>query len=198
MNWLLVKILNAPAFFRKLVAFALAAVFFALCISVLLLPYLYLTQQQIQIVEKRKELGTFERQLDRFNAALPTAPASNGQQLFLSGSDEGLLQADLQSRLNSIAQTNQVDISSIGPSPSFEKDEVRYVGVTTVFVGRNANLQNVLMEIESTVPRLLIQKFRMSSLRQQSFDPPETETGIRAELTVYGAIDPEAEEQTDG
>jgi hypothetical protein len=112
---------------------------------------------------------------------------------FLVGPDEGVINADLQTRLKGMAGSTGARLRSIQALPPKVKDRIKYVGSRLEIIGALKALQRVIYGVESGTPYLFITAadIRPSPPTQNS---PEEPT-IEARLDIYGAVQVEGRDQ---
>lgn len=107
---------------------------------------------------------------------------------FLSGQNEGIINADLQTRLKGMAESASAHVRSIRNLPPRTADQVRYIGSHIEFFGSIQALQRAIHTIESAKPYLFVTNaiIRPSQLPGRSDIPQEPV--IEAQLDVFGAM----------
>ena len=187
---LLISVLNLPASIRAILALLVcgAIVLFVATPIWLLWGEVSIRSQTIQ--DKRIELGRYNAIVNRYTPAPNQVEIDVAPRLFLDGTDDGLIQADLQTRINAYVQQPQVIVQSSGPATSFEQDGIRYVGINLALSGTNEGIHKTLLNIESSTPLLLVKSARFSSLVTGGGLSPEIEPKINLQLAVFGSKDP--------
>jgi hypothetical protein len=113
---------------------------------------------------------------------------------FLSGANESLVVAGLQSRLRDLAIQNMVDLNSSNNLPSRSEGGVTYLGLHIVLRGEIKDVQRVLHVIETGKPLLFVSRaiMRMDSWPIASNVPERNgQPALVAELDVFGAMSPD-------
>lgn len=195
MNMLLIRMMNLPVFLRRVSALMIAALLLVVGGLAAWLPVSFLQNRSEQILEMRSELGRYLHVVETQTLAAETTEISEDGRLFLKGRDEGVVQADLQSRLGALSSRNRADVISVAAAPSYEANGVRYIGIKVSLGGTISAIHNVVFAIENSVPALVIDSARLSSQRSSRRRVAEqTEPKINAQLTVFGAVDIQVED----
>ena len=99
--------------------------------------------------------------------------------------------------MNALCAVHDVAVNSIGPSPSYDDDGIRYVGISANLTGTIANIHNLLFATESATPILLVKSAKFFALRNAANSQvPAVEPQIGIQLTIFGALDPNTDEKT--
>jgi Type II secretion system (T2SS), protein M subtype b len=158
------------------------------------------------INDREERLAAAKETLTRLDSQIAVgqsvidAAAKGGSPLagdFLSGANESLVVAGLQSRLREMAIRNNVELNSSNSLPSRVEDEVTYLGLHVVMRGEIKDVQHVLHGIETGRPILFVSRagLRMDTWPIQSSDPERNgQPALVAELDVFGAMLPDGAE----
>ena len=106
---------------------------------------------------------------------------------FLTGANENVVAADLQTKLKTIMSSSGAQSRAIQSLPSRTADQIRYSGVRVDLTGPLPAVMRVVHAIESTRPYLFIFGATLKSgpaVRQGTAEEPV----LQAQLDVYGAI----------
>lgn len=172
------------------------AVVAAIALSILLPVRDYLAERDAQILEQRAMLARFKAvagQESALQAAAGKVVTDHGE--YLAGKAEGVIGADLQTRLKGMAQAAGVKVRSVRGLPTQGDEQTRYVGSRIELFGSLAAIHRAIHAIESARPFLLV---KAAALR---LSPPIGQTGtpqepiIEAQLDVFGAVRIEAGEK---
>ncbi len=195
MTELLIKLMNAPLWVRRLVAGALSLVILIFVCFAVFMPFNMLSQKAASLQDKREQLGRFERVITASNGLPEDNRSETASQLFLSGENQAVMQAELQTRLNALARKNNVTVFSVGPGKIFETNGVRYIGIRANLGGSVAGIHNMLFTLESSVPVLFVRSASFTAPANGRNISGKSESNLQTEFTIYGAIDPFAQEQ---
>lgn len=195
MTELLIKLMNAPLWVRRLIAGALSLMILGVVFSVIFLPLNLLSQKAANLQDKREQLGRFERVITASNGLPDDDRSDSASQLFLSGDNQAVMQAELQTRLNALARKNNVTVFSVGPGKIFEANGVRYIGIRANLGGSVAGIHNMLFTLESSVPVLFVRSASFTAPANSRNTLGKSEPNLQTQFTIYGAIDPLAKEQ---
>lgn len=182
--------LRRSAFIGGNVAAALAVVGF------LVVPVqAFFAERDTQIATQRTLLARFAAvagQQTRVEATAREADAQVENGEFLVGTNEGVIVADLQTRLKTIAEGGGARLRSVQSLPPKTRDEVRYVGARLDISGPLAAIQRTLHAVEAGTPYLFVDAAVVRVA------PPTNAPGlanataqepmIDAQLDVFGAV----------
>lgn len=152
-----------------------------------------ITSLQAEIRDRRELLGRLAAVADlgaRVHTAVGPATVASSDDEFLSGGNEAVARAGLQSRLTAIAGRTGAQLQSIGNLPTEAINGSRYVGIRVEMAGTIEMLHEVVLQIETTRPWLLIDGgsiWTSGNLESSRAMPPK----ISARIEVFGALAPE-------
>lgn len=156
----------------------------------------YLAERDQQITEQRATLARF-RAIAGQEAAVQSAAggiaADRGE--FLAGKSEGVISADLQTRLKRMAEASGAKLRSVRGLPARDNEQTKHIGSRVELFGSLAAIHRAIHAIESTKPYLFITG---AAIR---LSPPIGQTGpaqepiIEAQLDVFAAVRIEAAEK---
>lgn len=106
---------------------------------------------------------------------------------FLRGPNEGVISADLQTRLKSIAEGSGARLRSVQALPPVSREQIRYIGSRLEISGPIAAIHRAVHAVESARPYLFVTagSIRPSPLTGR---PGAAEPVIDAQLDVFGAV----------
>jgi hypothetical protein len=119
----------------------------------------FFAERQAQIADQRTLLARFAAiaaQQPRVQAAAQEADAPVEHGEFLIGTNEGVIVADLQTRLKTMAEGAGARLRSVQSLPPKDREEVRYVGARLDVYGPLAAIQRTLYAVESAQPYLFV------------------------------------------
>jgi hypothetical protein len=113
---------------------------------------------------------------------------------FLRGPNEGVVTADLQTRLKSIAEAAGARLRSVQALPPVNRDQIRYIGSRLEFSGPIAAVQRAVHAVETAQPYLFVSA---ASLKLSPVTAPAgaAEPVIDAQLDIFGAVQTEARDK---
>jgi general secretion pathway protein M len=113
-----------------------------------------------------------------------TAQLQSGE--FLTGANENVIGADLQTKLKSMTEATGARSRAIQTLPGRTIDQIRYSGARIDLTGPLPALMRAVYAIESTKPYLFVTAASLKS-SQISRQGPTEEPVLQAQLDVYGA-----------
>jgi general secretion pathway protein M len=135
------------------------AVALVLAVSVIMPVHAFFAERDAQIASQRALLARFAAiagQQARVETAAHDADAQVEQGEFLVGTNEGVIVADLQTRLKTMAEAAGARLRSVRSLPAKTREEVRYVGARLDVYGPLAAIQRTLYAVESGKPYLFV------------------------------------------
>jgi hypothetical protein len=171
----------------------------ALIVGLLIMPICgFFADRNARIAEQRAALarlqGIIAREALIDDIARETeAQAQAGE--FLRGPNEGVISADLQTRLKGIAQAAGAQLRSIQALPPNTKEQTRYIGSRMTLSGTIQTIHRAIHAVESGKPYLFVTAASIKSSAVANPQGPPTEPVIDAELDIYGAVQPDGRER---
>ncbi|MGA2125112.1 MAG: type II secretion system protein GspM [Xanthobacteraceae bacterium] len=107
---------------------------------------------------------------------------------FLTGANDGVVGADLQTRLKAITEADGSRLQSVQSLPATHSGAVRYVGVRIELIGSLAAIQRAIHAVESGKPYLFVTAAVLKSSSPMVSPNQPAEPVINAQLDVFGAI----------
>ena len=154
-----------------------------------------LADRDQEIIEQRMMLARFRAvaaQETVVEAAAKDAASDQGE--FLLGKNEGVIGADLQTRLKGMVETAGAKLRSVRTLPAETHGQTKYMGSRIEVYGPLAAIHRTIYAIESAKPYLFV---RSAAIRPA---PPIGQVGIplepllEAQLDIFGAVRIEARE----
>lgn len=155
----------------------------------------FFAERDAQIASQRTllaRLAAIAAQQTRVEAAAREADAQVEHGEFLVGTNEGVIVADLQTRLKTMAEAAGARLRSVQSLPPKTREEVRYVGARLDVYGPLAAIQRTLYAVESAQPYLFVDAAAVRAA--PSVNPAALsnaaaqEPVIDAQLDVFGAV----------
>jgi general secretion pathway protein M len=175
------------------VAGNLAAAFVAAVLLVMPVQAFF-ADRDAKIASQRTVLVRFNAvaaQQPRVEAAVHAdAQIEHGE--FLGGTNEGVIVADLQTRLKAVAEAAGARLRSVQSLPPKTREEVRYVGARLDVYGPLAAIQRTLHAVETGKPYLFVDAAVIRAappVNAQALPNATTpEPVIDAQFDVFGAV----------
>ncbi len=111
---------------------------------------------------------------------------------FLSGPNENVINADLQTRLKTVAEAADARLRAVQSLPPRTRDLTKYSGSRVEIYGSLQSIQRTVFAVESAKPYLLIVGASIKALPSSARPGVPEEPIIQAQLDVFGAIQTEA------
>ena len=161
----------------------------------------FFAERDAQIASQRALLARFTAiaaQQTRVQAAAHEADAQVEHGEFLVGTNEGVIVADLQTRLKAMAEAAGARLRSVQSLPPKTREEVRYVGARLDVYGPLATIQRTLHAVEGSTPYLFVDAAVVRAappINTQALpNAVPQEPVIDAQLDVFGAVHLKARE----
>lgn len=149
----------------------------------------HVQSQDDEIAQRQQMLGRLEAILARegeVRAAADRIKTQLSEGDFLKGANEGVIAAELQIRLKSVAERNGARVLTMQGLTLPADDVLRYIGAKISLVGTHQQLQKAIYEIEADKPYLFI---RNASLKLTAgANGISTEPTLEAHLDVTGTL----------
>ena len=148
-----------------------------------------------EIIEQRRMLARFRAvaaQETVVRAAAKDAATDQGE--FLLGKNEGVVGADLQTRLKGMVETSGAKLRSVRTLQAETQGQTKYIGSRIELYGPLATIHRTIYAIETAKPYLFV---RSAAIK---LAPPIGQVGIpqepllEAQLDIFGAVRIEARE----
>ena len=156
---------------------------------------MFFAERDEQIASQRSvlaRLAAVAGQQTRVEAVVRETDAQVDTGEFLAGTNEGVIVADLQTRLKATAEAGGARLRSVQSLPPKRRDEVRYVGARLDIYGPMAAIQRTLHAIEAGIPYLFVDAAVVRATptvsAQALSNANAQEPMIDAQLDVFGAV----------
>lgn len=143
-----------------------------------------LIDDKMELLARIDGIGSQETTIQEFAR---NVDAELNRNEFLVGVNDGVVGADLQTRIKTILEAQGARLNLVQSLPSVQKGGIKYVGVRVQLAGTHASIQRAIQAVEAGKPYLFI-----SGATLKSTSPPQsitaTEPLIDAQLEVFGAL----------
>ncbi|MGK6317751.1 type II secretion system protein GspM [Neorhizobium sp. DT-125] len=191
MTELLITLMNAPRAVQRSVALGLVA--FVIAIIVVTISYLasVLSTKAGNIEDMRAEIFRLNEIVARKPSDVqPSSVDTGGTGLFIEGESLPVIQANLQERINVVASATGATIASISGTPQVQIDGATYVGVRADVEGSLQAFHDVIRQLETSEPPLVIRQASIHSTNMMSQDTLSEPLQLAGQIMIYGAINP--------
>jgi general secretion pathway protein M len=120
------------------------------------------------------------------------AQAQRGE--FLTGPNEGVVNADLQTRLKGMAEAAGAKLRSVQSLPAKTSEQIHYSGSRIEIYGPVQSIHRALYAIEGAKPYLFVTGASIKPAAQTGRSGVVEEPVIQAQLDIFGAVQIEARE----
>lgn len=142
-----------------------------------------------QIAEQRTMLARFKvmaTQEAAVEAAAKQTQPDTGE--YLAGANEGVINADLQTRIKSMLEPVGARLRSVRTLPPQASDQVRYVGSRIEIFGTLPAIHRAVAAIEASKPYLFVRGAVIKPAPPAGRPDVSQEPVIEAQLDVFGAV----------
>jgi len=171
----------------------------ALVVALLILPVCsFFADRNGHIAEQQSALARLQGIIGR-EALIEEIERETDAQVqageFLRGPNEGVISADLQTRLKSIAQSAGAQLRSVQALPPNTREGTRYIGSRMALSGTIQTVHRAIQEVEGGKPYLFVTAAAIKSSPMVNPQAPATEPVIDAELDIFGAVQADGRER---
>jgi len=159
----------------------------------------FFDERDAQIAEKRAilaRLSAVAAQESSVQALARQTEAAKNQNELLRGTNDGVINADLQTRLKAMVQATGARLRSVRNLPPSASDEIKYIGAQVEISGPIRAIHQTVHAIESAKPYLFIVgaviKPAPQINPQAANGGGSVEPALDAQLDIVGAVQPEA------
>ena len=147
-----------------------------------------LADRDARISDQRKLLDRFQAlagQEAAVEAAAKLTSVDAGE--YLTGRNDGVVNADLQTRLKALVETAGAHQRAVRTLPPQTVEQLRYVGSRVEIFGSLASIHRAIAAIETAKPYLFVRGALIKSPPAGRPDAPQ-EPVLDAQLDVFGAL----------
>ncbi len=151
----------------------------------------FFADREAQIAERRALLSRLEgigAQQTSVQALVRRAEAAPQQSEFLAGANEGVANADLQTRLKAIAQAAGARLRSVRALPARTNQQVKFIGAQIEISGALRAIHQTVHAVENAKPYLFVAAAVIKPALQTSRPGNPEEPILDAQLDVIGAV----------
>jgi general secretion pathway protein M len=148
-----------------------------------------LMRRDSQILEQRALLARFKAlaaQELAIPAATKQAAADTGE--YLSGNNEGVVNADLQTHLKALVEAAGAHLRTVAALPTQTVEQFRYIGSRVDIFGSLPSIHRAVAAIETAKPFLFVRGAVIKPAPSTGPANASQEPVIEAQLDVFGAL----------
>jgi hypothetical protein len=158
----------------------------------LIMPILdFIVDRDRQIAERRAILGRLKgvvTQESRIEPAASDIEAKLQGGEFLHGPNDGVVNADLQTRLKEIAEAAGARVRSVQTLPARNVAEARYIAARIEIYGSLQSIRGTVYAVESEKPYLFVAAASLKLAAAISRQGLAQEPVLQAQLDIIGAV----------
>lgn len=195
----LTGLLNASRFMRRVSALGIVAAILVFAVVLVWTAVDATRSQSRALADKRETLGNLRSIIslrETLQKEIASARASTDSSEFLTGASEAIIRGNLQSRFTQIAASHGVNVLSVGNAAPLKQGNISYAGLRADFSGTNEAVLSTLFDIETSKPFLVIRNARVRAAASFQANGKQLEPQIVVQVLFYGALSPDAPEQT--
>ena len=185
---ILMRLINAPKAVQNAVAILISGLMLLFVWIGLSFAAGVIISKASRLTEMRERAGRLTQMIALRDAAkLPVevGGASGGESLFVEAESVAIGRANLQSRIEAIAQGNGLLLSSAGGLPDSEEDGLKLVGLRIDLSGAHDAINKAMADMEISKPPLIIREVSIRLAAGEGGDrPPE----LAAQIKLYSAF----------
>jgi hypothetical protein len=185
---LLTRLINAPMRLQKFAAAALVAIGLTLAYVLAASAFAFVRDKQTELTDLREKAGRLA-QIAGMKGSMDPAPDdlanAVSQSLFLEAESITIGRANLQSRVDAIAQTNGLLLSSAGVLPDLEENGLKLIGLRVDLSGSYGAVHKAIVELETSKPPLMVRELAVRLASGEGGDRP---LELAAQIKLFGAF----------
>jgi Type II secretion system (T2SS), protein M subtype b len=185
---LLTRLINAPVRLQKCAAAALLALGLALACALAASAFVFIRDKQAELTDLREKAGRLA-QIAAMKGSVELSPddpaGADSQPLFLEAQSVTIGRANLQSRVDAIAQSNGLLLSSAGGLPDLEENGLRLIGLRADLSGGYDAVHKAIVDLETSKPPLMVREL---SIRLASGEAGDRPVELAAQIKLFGAF----------
>lgn len=185
---LLTRVINAPLRLQKLTAAALLALGLAFACGLGASAIVFVRDKQAELTELREKVGRLA-QIAAMKSSMAPAPDdkanADSQSLFLEAESFTIGRANLQSRVDAIAQSNGLLLSSAGGLPDLEENGLKLIGLRVDLSGGHEAVHKAIVDLETSKPPLMVRELAVRLASGEGGDRP---LELAAQIKLFGAF----------
>jgi general secretion pathway protein M len=194
MTELLITLMNAPRAVQRSTAIGILIFIVALITLATTLLTSALFDRISHIEEMRMELFRLDQIIARRPPRLPVEKQqTEGGLLFIEGDSLPVIQARLQERVNAAASVSGALVVSISGTQQVQINGAAYVGVRADVEGSLGAFHDVIRQLETSEPPLIIRKASIRSTNVVSQGRLSGPLQLTGQIAIYGAANPAAD-----
>lgn len=185
---MLIALMNSSSRTQRSVALLTATAVAVAFISVIQMLVVGLYSNYTAIVEKRALLGKLNA-IAAAGASFETQllPENDANPLLLTGENEAVMTAALQSRLQEVVAAAGGQVNSASNVSEGGENGIRMIGLKVNLSGNMEAVHHTVSSIESNQPRLYIKEIEIHSNYQQTSVEENLPVELTATITFLGA-----------
>jgi hypothetical protein len=185
---LLTRLINAPMPLQKCAAAAVLAVGLALAFALAASAFAFARAKQAQLTDLREDAGRLAR-IAGMKSSVGLAPddfvSADSKSLFLEAESVTIGRANLQSRVDAIARSNGLLLSSAGGLPDIEENRLKLIGLRIDLSGSYDAVHKAILDLETTKPPLMVRELAVRLASGEIGDRP---LELSAQIKLFGAF----------
>jgi Type II secretion system (T2SS), protein M subtype b len=185
---LLARLMNAPLRIQKLIAGGLLLLLGVIAGAVFWFSFEIVSAGGERLTDLREQAGKLTQLAALKNGMQPMdldATAAANQQLFLEAESLTIGRATLQSNIDTIAQSNNLQLASAGSLPDIDEKGIKLIGLRIDMSGSYEAIQKAIIDIETVKPPLLVREL---TLRLTSGEAGDRPVELAAQVKIFGAF----------
>jgi Type II secretion system (T2SS), protein M subtype b len=185
---MLTRLINAPLSLQRAAALSFAALVLALLSALGSTAWGDLESRHAEILSLRERAGHMTQIIalkDSAKAPEEGAGGSNDSSMFAEAESLTIGRAMLQGRIEAIAQSNGLQISSAGALPDSQENGLTLVGQRIDFSGTYDAVHSAFLEMETSMPPMLV---REASIRVSAGEAGDRPLELAAQIKIFSAL----------
>jgi Type II secretion system (T2SS), protein M subtype b len=185
---LLTRLINAPMRLQKSAAIALLLLSLAIAGMAGALSVDFMAGKRTVLIDLREKAGRLTQIVALKDSVKPSVDSSTedgSHSLFLEAESLTIGRANLQGRIEAIAQSNGLLLSSAGGLPDLEEAGLKLIGLRVDLSGGYDAVHKAIVDLETSKPPLMIREL---ALRLASGEAGDRPLELAAQIKIFGAF----------
>lgn len=182
---MLTRLMNAPDLLQRASALMLLALALALSLAVGATGQNYLQSRRAEVLVLRERAGQMMQIIALKDTLKVPINNMDDTPLFVEAGSPTIGRATLQGRIEAVALSNGLQISSAGALPDSREGRLMLVGQRVDLSGGYDAIQSALLELETSRPPMLVREFAIRLISGEAGDRP---IELAAQIKVYSAL----------
>jgi Type II secretion system (T2SS), protein M subtype b len=185
---LLTRLMNTSANFQRIIALGLLLLVSLTLFTAGWLAVENISSRQLALYEMRQRAGKLTKIAnlkDSLWASREDSKLGEKEQLFHEAESLTIGRARFQSRIDAIAQSNNIVLASAGSIPDIDEQGIRLIGLRIDISGSYEAVNKTIVDIETSKPPLIVREL---TVRLSAGEAGERPVELAAQIKIFAAF----------